>query len=693
MSYIIGIDSGGTFTDCVLVDDQGRIASDKAFTTPQNLTEGILQSIENTAKARGLGLQQVLKEADLLAVGTTSLLNALLTRRGAKVGLITTRGHEDALVIGRVMAKTDGLSEAEKRDIIAWDKPEHLVPHSLLRGVTERVDYKGAEIVALNMREVEAAVGSLVAQGAEAIAISFLWSFMNPQHERVVKDFIARTTPDIFVTLSSDVSPYLGEYERTTTTLINAYLGPRASRDFASLSQAFAARGFAHPPFIMQSTGGVVWAEEAANNAVCTLSSGPVGGIIGCAVLGKTLGYQNIIATDMGGTSFDVGLVRQGEVPLARSPIYDRFRVLIPTVDVVSVGAGGGSIARIEPETGALSVGPQSAGSQPGPACYGWGGLEPTVTDADVVLGRIDPDNFFGGRKRLDGARAEEAVREKIAGPLRMDTIRAAKGIVDIVDAHMADLIRKATIERGYDPRDFVLLAYGGAGPLHVGAYARELGIKKAIVSAYAPVFSALGILSSDIVRFYAKSEPLRMPVTAAKLNSVFDGLARSARQDLERTGAPGSVSFSRSIDMRFRYQTHQLAVPVPDRELTTEAVEQLPNQFVARYEETFGPGTAFKEAGIELVTFRMVCRVALPRPSLREYEPKGPDASAALIGRRSVFFEDMVTTPVYDMAKLAAGNVVEGPAVVEGAATVVLVHPGQRAEVDRYLNVALEVR
>ncbi|MDO8637456.1 MAG: hydantoinase/oxoprolinase family protein, partial [Dehalococcoidia bacterium] len=576
--------------------------------------------------------------------------------------------------------------------IIAWDKPEPLVSRALIKGITERVDYKGAEIVALNLKEVETALADLVNLGAGSVAVSFLWSFMNPHHELTVKKFISQKYPGLFVTFSSDVSPYLGEYERTTTTIINAYLGPRARQEFTSMSQIFARQGLPYPPFIMQSTGGVVWAEEAANKAVYTLSSGPAGGVIGAANTGKLLGYDNIIATDMGGTSFDVGLILRGEVPLAKNPIYDRYRVLIPTLDVVSIGAGGGSIAHIDPQAKTINVGPQSAGSQPGPVCYDWGGTEPTVTDADVVLGRINPDNFFGGRKRLNKSKAEQAINEKIAVPLQMDTIQAAKGIVDIVDAHMADLIRKATIERGYDPRDFVLLSYGGAGPVHVGAYARELGIKKAIVSPHSPVFSALGIVSSDMVRYYAKSEPLRLPVTADRLNSIFSGLTSAAREDLERSKRTGNVSFNRSIDMRFRYQVHQIAVPVPDRELTQADINEIPDRFVNLYEQVFGTGTAFKTAGIELVTFRMVCRVSLPRPALKQHDYQGTDPGGALVGRRPVYFESFLPTPTFDMSKLAAGNVIEGPAVVEGPATTVPIHPGQRAEVDGYLNIVIEV-
>lgn len=692
LSYIIGIDSGGTFTDCVVIDGEGHITSDKAFTTPQDLTQGILQSIENAASALDLTLQQILQKTDILAIGTTSLINALLTRQGAKVGLITTKGHEDALVIGRVMAKTDGLSEMLKGDIIAWDKPEPLVPHQLIKGVTERVDYKGAEVVALNLQEVEQALADLVARGVEAVAISFLWSFMNPQHELRVKEFISQKYPRLFVTVSSEVSPYLGEYERTTTTVINAYLGPRAKREFSSMYQVFNQRGLSRPPFIMQSTGGVVWAEEAVGKAVYTLSSGPAGGVMGAAITGKLLGSDNIIATDMGGTSFDVGLIIRGEVPLAKNPIYDRYRVLIPTLDVVSIGAGGGSIAHIDPQAKTINVGPQSAGSQPGPVCYERGGTEPTVTDADVVLGRINPDNFFGGRKRLNKSKAEQAIKEKIAKPLKLDTVQAAKGIVDIVDAHMADLIRKATIERGYDPRDFVLLSYGGAGPVHVGAYARELGIKKAVISPHAPVFSALGIVSSDILRYYAKSEPLRMPVTAERLNSIFSGLVSNAKHDLERSGTIGSVNLSRSIDMRFRYQVHQITVPIPDRGLTQTDMDEIPGRFVNLYEQVFGTGTAFKAAGIELVTFRLVCRVSLPRPALKEHALQSADASPALIGHRDVYFENPTTTPIFDMARLAAGNVMQGPAVIEGPATVIVVHPGQRAEVDGYMNIVMDI-
>ncbi len=338
-------------------------------------------------------------------------------------------------------------------------------------------------------------------------------------------------------------------------------------------------------------------------------------------------------------------------------------------------------------------MGPGSAGSHPGPVGYDWGGTEPTVTDADLVLGRIDPNNFFGGRKVLNREKALDAIKRKIADPLDFDVFQAAQGIVDIVDAHMADLIRKVTIEQGHDPRDFVLFAYGGAGPGHAGAYAREVGVGKVVVSPYAPVFSALGIASSDIKRLYTKSEPLRPPVPAARLNAIFGDLEEFARKDLNQTGVNEGITFNRLIDMQFRYQLHEVRVPVPDRVLVQADVDDLFSSFIELYEQIFGKGTAYVEAGIEMVTFRLVCNVRVAPVSMKRYPVLGQDSAGALAGNRLVYFEGgFADTQVFDQDELSAGNIVSGPAILEGPASTVMVHSGQQASVDEYLNIIIEL-
>ena len=692
MRFVVGIDVGGTFTDCVLVDEAGNVLTDKSFTVPASPGEGMVNALGNVTAAHGLSSESVLAEARAVAIGTTSLTNRLVTRRGAAVGLITTKGHEDATIIGRGLSKSEGLSEAEKTDLLAWSKPEPIVAPHLIKGITERIDYKGAVVVALNRDELEAAAAALVEAGVEAIAVSLLWSFINPAHERAVAAHIAERFPSVYVALGSTVAPVLGEYERTNSTIVSAYLGAAARDEMEATRNLLAANGLARPFLVMQSNGGCMWGEEVAARPLNLIASGPAGGIIGAAKLGQRLGYANIIATDMGGTSFDVGVITDGAPLLSEIAVHDRHRLALPHVDIVSIGAGGGSIAWVDAATGLLQVGPMSAGSTPGPVAYGLGGEEPTVTDADVVLGRIDPETFFNGRRTLDHAKAQAAITAKIAEPLGCDVFAAAKGIADIVDARMGDLIRKLTIERGVDPRDFVLFAYGGAGPAHVGAYAREIGLRMAVVSPHASVFSALGIASSDIVRVYASSSPLRSPFAPNRLNERFEALERQAAEEMAEKGVePGQTSFTRLLEMRFRHQSHQVRVPALNGTLSDDDIERIVARFVALYEQSFGAGTAVAEAGVEIMTFQVVATTSHVALMLREDPDQGADPAAAAMGSRPVFFDDgFVETPIFEHRRLAPGNRIAGPALIEGANTTLVVHPGQEAAIDGFANVVI---
>jgi len=698
MPYVIGVDVGGTFTDCVVMNEQGEVVVDKAFTTPLNTAMGMIQAIENASKSLNRPLGRLLQETSTLALGTTTLTNLLITRKGARSGLLTTKGFEDVTLIGRVLAKTEGLAENERLDISAWDKPTPIVTRPFIKGVTERIDYKGSVIVSLNEEELKGAAHALVEAGVEAIAVCFLWSFMNSAHEQRVKEILTQNYPQLFVTLSSEVAPVLGEYERALTTIMNAHLGPAAAREIHGMQELFTEKGFKHHFLVMQSNGGVIWDEEVPRWPVNILASGPVGGVNESARDGELLGFSNVIATDMGGTSFDVGIVVEGRPHLVHMAIYDRFRTFVPTVEVVSIGAGGGSIASIDPQSHSLLVGPSSAGSDPGPVCYGRGGREPTVTDADVVLNRISAESFHGGRQRLDREAALAAIEERIAVPLGYDAFHAAKGIIDIVDARMADLIRKLTVERGLDPRDFVLFAYGGAGPVHVGAYGREIGLKRAVVSPYAPVFSALGIASSDIVRHYSRSEPMQEPFDHNSIRRAFSGLEDGARKDLLRSRVAESpesseVAINCSVDMRFRYQVHEIRVPISGGLSSSDDLGRLREDFIALYEQTFGRGTALREAGVEVLTFHLISIVKAKAAALKQFPEAGPDPAKALKGSRSVFWSDaFVDTSIFDHRQLAPGNEIHGPSVIEAPNTNILIHPGQRARLDSYLNVVIEL-
>ena len=690
MKFVIGVDTGGTFTDCVAIGEDGSVAWDKAHTTPQDHTVGILNAIENTSTRLGISRSQLLGATVALGIGSTVGLNALLARGGAKTGLLTTRGHEDNLFIGRIHQKVAGLGEEEIKDVVHLDKATPLVPRSLVRGINERTDYKGAILAALDVKDVEAAVTEMAAEGIESLAVCFLWSFMNSSHERAVRDLVEKRFPGIFVTLSSEVSPLLGEYERTATTAINASLGPIVKRFMGRLVESLRSAGLSGPVLAMHSLGGVIPCEEAGDKAAHIMASGPVGGVMGAMNMGRMLGHENIIVTDVGGTSFDVGLIVDGRPTLNRQPVFEKFTLAVPMIDVISIGAGGGSIAWVEAETRLLQVGPRSAGALPGPACYDQGGNEPTVTDANLVLARIDARSFFGGRKKLAYDLARKAIEEKVARPLGMDLLKAAKGILEIVDSHMADLVRRVTVEQGYHPSEFVIYAYGGGGPLHVGSYARDIGVSEVLVSPYAPVFSGFGIAGCDIQRQYTRSRPMTLPALPAQFNAIFSDLEAAAIHDAVRSA--GELELERFLDMKFRRQVHNVRIAVPSGELRSQEMDALMVNFEAAYERIYGKGTAYRKAGVEVSNFIVTATTKTYKPKLKEDEWEGEDPERARVGERQVYFEEFIQTPVFSMELLRPGNRIAGPAIVESPATTLLLHPRQTARVDRSRNLLLQV-
>ncbi len=690
MKFVIGVDTGGTFTDCVAIGEDGSVTWDKAHTTPQDHTVGILESIANTSARLGLSRSQLLGSAVAFGIGSTVGLNALLARAGAKAALLTTRGHEDNLFIGRIHQKVAGLGEEEIKDVARLDKAAPLIQRSFVCGINERVDYKGAVLVRLDRQEVERVLSEIVRQGIESLAVCFLWSFMNPTHEREVRDLVEKRFPGLFVTLSSAVAPLLGEYERTATTVINAALGPIVARFMGRLAESLRSAGFGGPVLAMHSLGGVIPSDEAGSKAAHIMASGPVGGVMGAISMGRTLGHKNIIVTDVGGTSFDVALIVDGRPTLNRQPVFEKFTLALPMIDVVSIGAGGGSIAWVDEQSGLLQVGPRSAGALPGPACYAQGGNEPTVTDANLILGRIDPQSFFGGRKKLDLELAKKAVTQKVAKPLGLDLFAAAGGILDIVDSHMGDLVRRVTVEQGYHPADFVIYAYGGGGPLHVGSYAREIGVCEVLVSPYAPVFSGFGIAGCDIQRQYTRSHPMTLPGPSAGLNAIFDELESDARRDAIASGA--ELQLERCLDMKFRRQVHHVRIALPEGQLADSATEALIDDFEKAYEKIYGEGTAYRKAGVEISNFILTATTKTYKPKLKEEALTDGDPRRACVGSRPVYFDEFIDTPVFSMELLRAGNLIAGPALIESSATTLLLHPQQTATVDRYRNLRLQV-
>lgn len=701
MSYVIAVDSGGTFTDCVVRDASGTVTRAKAPSTPPEFERGVMASIAEAAAVLGLSLEELLSQTTIFAHGTTVATNVLITRTGAKTALLTTRGHEDAIVIGRTVQKVAGLSEAEITDTARLSKAEPLVPRSRIFGIDERVDRYGRVVVPLHLERLGEVAERLRAEGVETVAVSLLWSFLNPEHELALRSWledIGRKNggPQWFVTVSSELVPVVREYERTTTTVLNAYLTPSVSGYLDRMRAQLRKHGHKGAIAVMHSSGGVYSVDEAKERGVTLLSSGPAGGMLGARALAELLGFERAVATDVGGTSFDVGVVVDGDVSYARAPVFAKYPVALPIIDVTSIGAGGGSIAWIEPESGVLRVGPQSAGARPGPACYGVGGTKPTVTDANLLLGRLDPDYFLGGRMSLDPDRALAAV-ETVARPLGMTAEEAAAAIVEIVDSQMADLIRRVTVERGFDPALFPVFAYGGAGGLHAGSYAAKLGSRHVVVPRAAAVFSAFGIGVSDAKRVAITSDPMEAPFDLGRWRQRLRELEEILRRELAQERLPTSdLSLARYVDLQFKGQVHTVRIAVDDDDLAADdGGEGVIERFTELYEARYGRGTAYRKAGVEALTFSVEAVARLPIPVPDALAPEGGDPAAALRERRSVYlhehgrFEDI---PVFDAERLRPGDEFAGPALVEAPDTTILAHENQHLWVDGFLNFRIDL-
>src|SRR6266566_2187759 len=592
-----------------------------------------------------------------------------------------TIGFGDSLHIMRGKV-AEGLTENELAHRSALDKPEPFVPRRLVEEVPERIDYKGNELIRLNVQAAEQAIDRLVAKGVDSIAVCFLWSMINDDHERQLAELLKKKYPKLFFTLSSEVAPYLGEYERSATTVFNAYIGPKISSYLKNLQRILHSKGLKREPLIMQAYGGVLGTAATCKNAVGIIESGPAAGIVGTRFLGEHIGEKNILATDISGTTFKVSVVRDGVIERDYKPVILRHSILSTKIWVESIGAGGGSIAWIDPDTGLLKVGPQGAGASPGPVCYDVGGTEPTVSDADLVLGYLNENYFLGGRMKLNKAKTIEAIRKKIAEPLKMSEVEAASGIYRIANSHMSDLIRKATVEKGHDPRNFVLFAFGGAAPVHASRYAAELGVRQVVIPLTASVHGATGLISSDLVYEYGKSDHVVLPVDPALVNQNFSVLLQRALKDLRAAGfSESDVLVNRSVDMRYRYQVHELNVPFPagTTSVMAKEMEDLSTLFDDLYEKAFGQGSGYREAGKEILTLRLTTTGLLKKPDIKAERVQRSNGAQALKGQRDVYFEEegkFVSTPVYDFTKLQPGVEFDGPAIIETPVTTIVVNP-----------------
>ena len=696
MDYIIAVDTGGTFTDCVIVDSDGGYTRAKSNSTPQDFSIGVVNAVTKGAEQIGLPLRDLLEQAKVFSHGTTIATNAFITGKVSKTGLITTMGAEDTILIGRGgFQKTAGLTEAEIGDSARLEKPQPLVGRQFIRGAVERIDRNGEIVIPLDEAQAVETIQKLLDDRVDAIAVSLLWSFKNPVHEQRIKELIHELSPTTQVSTSSDLVPVMGEYQRTVTTVVNASLNQITSQYLERLQEKLHTGGFRYPPLIMQSAGGVVTFNRASQESVSLLSSGPAGGLIGCLVSGMQKGYPKVLSTDVGGTSFDVGVIADGKPYYAHEPVLARFHIKIPMLQVESIGAGGGSIAWNEPGTNYLKVGPMSAGAEPGPACYDLGGDEPTVTDADILLNRVNPDYFLGGTVALNREKSIEVIRKKIAEPLGITAEEAAMSITKIADAKMADLIRKVTISKGDDPRDFVIYAFGGAGPVHAAAYAKDVGGKTVVVPSTASVYSAFGIAASDFLRVKEVSSPVMVSADAAgTMNGILEDVRNDVLEELTTEGvARNQIVVESSMDLRYRGQLHEIRVPLSDGGIDASSISTILDDFFRVYEETYGAGTALGAADVEAVIFRVVGRGQIAKPSQPSYPDEGPDCKGAIKSQRDVYWEElggMELTDIYEMDRLRTGNALTGPAIVESVDTTFVIHPGQNLRVDEARDLIL---
>lgn len=696
MSYLVGIDIGGTFTDCAIVDRAGKLLTTKVPSTPPDFARGMMDALGAGAEALGIPLDDFCRDIDFLSHGTTVGTNTIIQKRGARVGLITTRGHEDAI---HIMRGSRGYGGRDIRKVVHFpetSKPVPIVPKRLIRGVSERVDCFGEIVVQLNEGEAEAAIRELLDQGIEAIAICFLWSFRNPAHENRVKALVQRLAPDVFVTTSVDIAPKWGEYERVTATALNAYLGPVMGGYLGRLDSSLKKLGYEHGLQITQCGGGTVPVARAGEAPLLTLDSGPVSGVTASMFLGSAMGEKNIITTDMGGTSFDVSIIHGGKPAYSFISNTDQYEYFLPKVDLQAIGAGGGSLVRVQAESRTMTVGPDSAGAFPGPVCYGRGGTVPTVTDAQLVLGYLDPENFAGGRMKLDRESAFRAI-EALGKEIGMSAVECAAGAVRIVELHMADIIRKVTVEKGHDPRDFVLFAFGGAGPAHAGVFARELGIRKVIVPQRkaASTWCAFGAAAADVLHIFEHTEIMPTPVPARRINDALAQLEKNAQRLMAEEGiAESRQRLEFSLDVRHKGQINEVEITLPWTRLPNDYEARLRASFVRRYEQLYGRGSALAGAQLEFVVCRLRAKALTPQPKLiKTKKTSARIPKDAVRKKRDIYWPELGkrrATAVYDGERLANGNKITGPAIVETADTTVVVQPGTKLRVDQLGNFEL---
>jgi N-methylhydantoinase A len=682
----VGVDSGGTFTDvCLFDEEEGRVEVWKVSSTPDDPSRGIAQGVEE-------GMRRVAPEAakpgapvSYFGHGTTVATNALIQHRGVRTGLVTTDGFRDLLEIGR--QKRPDLYDMQA------DKPPTLVPRDLRHQVPERVRHDGRVDLPLDEARMREAARALKRAGVKAVAVSFLYGFIRPEHEQRAVAILREEMPDAFISAGHEIAPEFREFERLSTVVLNAYLGPVMRSYIERLTPRLRELGMVATPHLTQSNGGVIGFQTAAEMPVRAVLSGPSTGVVGAQAIGALAGFEDLITFDMGGTSTDVALLSGGACKLASEATVHGYPIKAPMLDIHTVGAGGGSIAYID-RGGLLKVGPRSCGADPGPVCYDRGNTEPATTDANVVLQTLNPEYLLGGRMRVRQDLAKKAIAE-LAGRLGLGVMETAQGIISVVTANMARAIRVISVQRGYDPRDYTLMAFGGAGPLHAARLALELDMRRVLVPRNPGILCAMGLLLTDLRADFAATKLL--PAAAGSVGEVaasFDGLATRAEEWFRHEGIrPADRHMTRTADMRYAGQNYELPVPLPDGPVTPATIAALAAGFAEAHRQRYG----FVAEGepVQLVTLRLEATGRVRKAELKSYPDAGPDASGAVMGERDVWFPEagaFIRTPIYSRDALRPGNRFTGPAIVEQMDTTSVVLPGMHAHVDTYLNLILEV-
>ncbi len=677
----IGIDVGGTFTDFLLAADDGTSDIYKVLSTPDDPSIGLMNGLKEMAEKRNKPLIEFIKDVDTIVHGTTVTTNAVLTYKGAKTGLLTTKGLRDALEMRR------GIREEQYNNRYTNVVP--LVPRYFRYPIEGRLDYKGEEIVSLKEDDILNAVSLFKKEGIEAVSICFMNSFANKEHEKRAARLISEHLPEAYLTVSSELLPSIRFYDRISTTVLNSYVGPILRKYLKSLLKKLNDIGFKGVLLIMQSNGGVVSPEIAIDNAAVTLLSGPAGGPVAGIAYTSIQGYDDCITVDMGGTSFDAALIKDKNPLITTEGDINRLRLALPMLGIVTIGAGGGSIGWID-EGGLLRMGPQSAGAKPGPVCYDLGGELPTCTDADLILGYLDKDFFAGGKMPLNYEKAEQAMKTHIADKLGMDVVSAAAGMYDVINVNMASGVREVSVKRGHDPRDFPLVIAGGAGPLHACKIALELEIPVIIIPKESSIFCAAGMLMSDLkhdfVRTYAT--PLKK-IDIERFKALFTEMVNEGKGLLSSENIPeGKIEYIHSLDMRYVKQYHEVNVDITKEEIESGDFDSITNRFHLEHNKLYGYSLEEEGTSIELINMRLTCIGKTEKPRFIEEDYDGEDPSGALKNRRKVYLPNkkrFEETPVYDGFKLKFGNKVEGPAIIEQVNTTTFVTPEYNVICDKY--------